>query len=107
MKKIVIVAGDKSGDLYGGILSKQIKEKFPSVEIYSFGGSVLAKHSNQVINLLSHSVCGLIEVLSSLGELLKIFRKTQEHIKEIKPDLIILIDFPDFNLKLAKSLNKT
>ncbi len=106
MKKIVIVAGDKSGDLYGGILSKQIKEKFPSVEIYSFGGSVLAKHSNQVINLLSHSVCGLIEVLSSLGELLKIFRKTQEHIKEIKPDLIILIDFPDFNLKLAKSLNK-
>lgn len=106
MKKIVIVAGDKSGDLYGGLLSKRLKNKFPGIKIYSFGGEKLAEYSQQIINLLSHSVCGLVEVLSSLGELLKIFKKTEKTISSLKPDLIILIDFPDFNLRLAKKLNK-
>lgn len=106
MKKIVIVAGDKSGDLYGGLLSQRLKDKFPNLEIYSFGGEKLGRHSQQMVNLLSHSVCGLVEVLSSLGKLLKIFKKTKKTILELKPDLIILIDFPDFNLRLAKDLNK-
>ncbi|MFH1519254.1 MAG: lipid-A-disaccharide synthase [Candidatus Omnitrophota bacterium] len=106
MPKIVIVAGDKSGDLYGGLLSKELKEKFSSVDIYSFGGEVLARHSQQIINLLEHSVCGIIEVLSSLGKLFNIFKKIKETIFKLKPDLIILIDFPDFNLRLAKALNR-
>ncbi|MCK4912609.1 MAG: lipid-A-disaccharide synthase [Candidatus Omnitrophica bacterium] len=106
MKKIVIVAGDKSGDLYGGLLSKQLKNKFSDLQIYSFGGDKLAKHSQQIIDLLSYSVCGLVEVLSSLKKILKIFKKTKKTILDLKPDLLILIDFPDFNLKLAKELNK-
>lgn len=106
MPKIVIVAGDKSGDLYGGLLSKELKEKNPSVEIYSFGGDVLAQHSQQIINLLKHSVCGIVEVLSSLGKLINIFKRIKETIFKLKPDLIILIDFPDFNLRLAKALNR-
>lgn len=106
MKKIVIVAGDKSGDLYGGLLCKQLKDKFSSVEIYSFGGEILAQNSHQIVNLLAHSVCGIIEVISSLRKLLAIFKKVKETILDIKPDLIILIDFPDFNLRLAKAFNK-
>ena len=106
MKKIVIIAGDKSGDLYGGLLSEQLKNKFTNLEIYSFGGDHMAKHSKQIVNLLSHSVCGLVEVLWSLKKILKIFKKIKETILDLKPDLIILIDFPDFNLKLAKELNK-
>lgn len=106
MKKIVIVAGDKSGDLYGGLLSKRLTEKFSSCKIYSFGGESLALHSHQVINLLSHSVCGLAEVLSSLKNLINIFKETLSNIRKINPDLVILIDFPDFNLRLAKKLNK-
>ncbi len=106
MKRIVIVAGDKSGDLYGGLLSKQLKSKFPNLEIYSFGGKKLAQYSRQMVNLLAHSVCGLVEVLSSLGKILKIFKKTKKTILDLKPDLVILIDFPDFNLRLAKALNR-
>jgi lipid-A-disaccharide synthase len=106
MKKIVIVAGDKSGDIYGGFLSKKLKEKNPLLEIYSFGGKNLANYSRQIIDLTAHSVSGLAEVLSSLKEILNIFNKTLNAIEEIKPDLVILIDFPDFNLRLAKRLNK-
>ncbi|MCK5392781.1 MAG: lipid-A-disaccharide synthase [Candidatus Omnitrophica bacterium] len=106
MKKIIIIAGDKSGDLYGGFLCENLNKISQSIDIYSFGGENLAKHSKQVINLLAKSVCGLTEVISSLGELINTFNKTLSCIKEIKPDLIILIDFPDFNLRLAKKLNK-
>ncbi|MBP7088449.1 MAG: lipid-A-disaccharide synthase [Candidatus Omnitrophica bacterium] len=105
-KKIVVVAGDKSGDLYGGVLSKKIREKFKEVEIYSFGGEILAQNSYQIINLLSHSVSGIFEVMSSLSKLIKIYHEILKAIEIIKPDLIILIDFPDFNLKLAKKLNR-
>ena len=52
MKNIIIVAGDTSGDIYGGLLAKNLKEKYPNVNIYSFAGPELAKHSQQIINLL-------------------------------------------------------
>lgn len=106
MKRIVIVAGDKSGDSYGGVLGNRLKENFPSLEIFSFGGDKLARHSCQVINLLDYSVCGIFEVVLSLKKILNIFKRTVEEIERIKPDLVILIDFPDFNLRLARTFNK-
>jgi len=106
MKKIVIVAGDKSADLYGELLCEKLKKKFKDLEILSFGGPQLAAHSQQKINLLEHSVSGIFEVLTHLGDILNTFKQTLSTINEIKPDLVILMDFPDFNLRLAKKLNK-
>jgi len=106
MKKIVLIAGDKSADAYGGLLCKKLKEKSATIQLYSFGGPHLAQHSQQLINLLSHSVSGIMEIFSSLSEILRIFNKAVKEIEKIKPDLIIPIDFPDFNLRLIKCLNK-
>lgn len=106
MKTIIIIAGDKSGDVYGGLLCEKLKEKFPQIQLYSFGGQHLAAHSHQLIDLLSHSVSGITEVLSSLPEILHTFNKTVKEIEVINPDLIIPIDFPDFNLRIVKRLNK-
>ena len=106
MKKIVIIAGDKSGDLYGGLLSSKLKEKFPSVELHSFGGKNLARNSHQVIDMISHSVSGIYEVIFAIKKFINILNTTLSYIDKLKPDLIILIDFPDFNLRLAKKINK-
>lgn len=106
VKKIVIVAGDKSGDAYGGRFCRGIKEKMPGAEIYSFGGECLKRHSTRAVNLLQHSVTGIFEVFSSLKNLLAAFKQIVATIKNINPDLVILIDFPDFNLRLARKLNK-
>ncbi len=105
MKKIIIIAGDKSGDLYGAMLCKQLKDKYLGVEIFSFGGEHLARHSTQRINLLEHSVSGIFEVILCLKDLLETYSEALHEIESINPDLIILIDFPDFNLQLAKNLN--
>jgi lipid-A-disaccharide synthase len=105
MKRIIIIAGDKSGDLYGGLLCQKLNEKYAGVQITSFGGENLARNSHQVINLLQHSVSGIFEVFFSLQDLIESFNRILQEISVLKPDLIILIDFPDFNLRLAKVLN--
>ncbi|HIE36180.1 MAG TPA: lipid-A-disaccharide synthase [Candidatus Omnitrophica bacterium] len=107
MKRVIIVAGDKSGDLYGGFLSKKLREKCSSLEIISFGGDNLFKYSHyQIINLVNYSTIGLFEIVFYIKKFINLLKKTVEEIEKIKPDLIILIDFPDFNLRLAKILNK-
>lgn len=106
MKKIVFVAGDKSGDFYAGLLTKELKTLYQNkLEVYSFGGPALAKNSRQIINLTEYAVSGIFEVARNLGKILSVFTKTIEGIKAIDPDLIILVDFPDFNLRIAKKLN--
>ncbi|MCM8774296.1 MAG: lipid-A-disaccharide synthase [Candidatus Omnitrophica bacterium] len=107
MKNIIIVAGDRSGDIYGGLLSKKLNKIFPNkLRIYSLGGDSLKENSIQIVNLTKYSVSGIFEVLLSLKKILDIFSYALKKIDRIKPDLIILIDFPDFNLRLAKKINK-
>lgn len=105
MKRIIVIAGDKSGDLYGGLICQKLKEKYLGAEIFSFGGDSLAKHSIQRIDLLVHSVSGVIEAVFSFKDILEVFSRALHEIESINPDLIILIDFPDFNLRLAQTLN--
>ncbi len=105
MKKIVFVAGDKSGDLYAGLLCNELKNHYgQNVELYSLGGPVLARHSRQLIDLVSLSVSGIIEVAAHFKELTRTFSRSLQEIRALKPDLIIFVDFPDFNLRLAEKL---
>ncbi|MFH1504476.1 MAG: hypothetical protein ABIH08_03705 [Candidatus Omnitrophota bacterium] len=87
MKNIVIVAGDSSGDLYGAKLAENLTQKFSNLKIFSFAGPHLARHSSQQINLIEHSVSGIVEVFSNLKEILNIFKETENRIQKIKPRL--------------------
>ena len=104
MKKIFIVAGDPSGDIHGSNLSKQILEISPKTLIYSAGGIHLKKYSRQITDLTEIAVTGIFEVAGYFKKILDKFKLTIRKIQEIKPDIVILIDFPDFNLRLAKRL---
>ena len=107
MKKIVFVAGDISGDFYAGILSKKLKELYgDKIVIYSFGGMMLQKNSCQKINLTEQAVSGIFEAIVNLKKIAATFGNVYKEITHINPDLIILVDFPDFNLRLAKTLKK-
>jgi len=104
MKKIFIVAGDPSGDIHGGNLAKHIQETSPETRIYSAGGIHLKKYSRQITDLTEIAVTGIFEVAGYLKKILDKFNLTVRKIQGIKPDIVILIDFPDFNLRLAKKL---
>ena len=104
-KKILMVAGETSGDLHGAHLMEAIQKIDPGVEFFGLGGEALAQGG---MRLLYHhrtlSVVGITEVLVKLKTILQVLRGLKRALPLEKPDLAILIDFPDFNLRLAKSV---
>ncbi|OGP54756.1 MAG: lipid-A-disaccharide synthase [Deltaproteobacteria bacterium RBG_13_52_11] len=105
-KKVVIVAGESSGDLYGAHLVEAMASLSPQVEFYGIGGSEMERRG---VNLLFSSaelaVVGLTEVLEKIGYIWKAWRQMKRFIRDRKPHLAVLIDYPGFNLRLAKVFN--
>lgn len=106
-KTIMIVAGEASGDLHGSNLVRAMQERHPHLVFYGMGGRRLEETG---VELLAHAsdmaVVGLTEVFSKLGMILGVMRRLKASLKTRKPDLVILIDYPDFNLPLARTAKK-
>jgi lipid-A-disaccharide synthase len=103
--KYFIIAGEASGDLHGSKLITGLNEVDPNTEIYCWGGD---KMENSGASLLVHyrelAIMGFWEVLINLHKIFRNLRKCKQQINEFKPDLVILIDYPGFNLRIAKQL---
>ena len=106
-RKILIVAGETSGDLHGAHLVKAALSLDPKLHFYGVGGEHLRSMGTDVVFDNSEvAVVGIVEVLSKLRSMYRIFRWLKRSLDRDKPALAILIDFPDFNLRLAKEANK-
>ncbi len=100
----MIVTGEASGDLHGAHVIREIKRLLPNIYCYGIGGAQMQRAGVKLHNNVSElSVVGLVEVLKHYPRLRKILNKTKNTLKKEKPDLLILIDSPDFNLPLAKT----
>ena len=103
VKKVLIAAGEASGDLHASCLVKAMRELEPDLHFYGMGGEKLREAGAQVIFDISKlSVMGITEVIRHLGHLYGVFKWLENSLKNDRPDLVILIDYPDFNLRLAK-----
>lgn len=100
-----MVAGEASGDMYGAEVARCLFRKFPGCRIYGLGGQRMREAGVQMESDIRHTaVVGPFEAIGYLGTLYKVFRSLAEHIETEPPTVAILIDFPDFNLRLAKRL---
>jgi len=103
--QFLMVAGEASGDMYGAEVARSLFRKFPGCRIYGLGGERIREAGVQLESDIRHTaVVGPFEVISHLGTLYKVFRNLSEHIEMERPAAAILIDFPDFNLRLARRL---
>lgn len=103
-KRIVIVAGEASGDLHGSNLVRAMRNINPRLSFTGIGGNKLREAGVELISHCSEmGVVGLTEVGSKLKHILGVFFRIKAIIRESKPDLVILIDYPDFNIPLAKT----
>lgn len=106
-KRVLIVAGEASGDLHGANLIRIVKQKEPEVEFYGVGGRRMEEAGASLwFNLEELSVVGFTEILTKSGAIIKALSQLKKSLAERTPNLIVLIDFPDFNLMLAKSAKK-
>src|SRR5437899_3423628 len=98
-----MVAGEASGDMYGAEVARCLFKKFPGCEIYGLGGQRMREAGVQLEGDISKTaVVGPFEVIGYLGALYGVFRRLAERIEMEPPTAAILIDFPDFNLRLAR-----
>jgi lipid-A-disaccharide synthase len=106
-KKILIVAGEPSGDLHASNLVKNILTFRPDTEFFGLGGELSKKSGVDVIfDISTLSLVGLLEVWKNILVVKKVFDGILSKIDTDKPDLAILVDYPGFNLRLAKELKK-
>lgn len=106
-KNVMIVAGEASGDLHGSNLARAIQRIDPSVGFYGIGGRKLEETGARLIADSSDmAVVGLTEVIFKLRFILKVMGLLKKSLREFRPDLLILIDYPDFNLPLARAAQK-
>ncbi len=106
-KKIVIIAGEDSGDLHGAHLIKEMKKIDPDFTFYGVGGDkMIGAGLNHIEHIKNLNVIGIVEVLKHYPRIKKIFNKTVSLIKEINPQQVILIDYPGFNMRLAKKVKQ-
>ncbi len=107
-EKIVIFAGEPSGDLHGSHLLKKLHALLPHVTFSGVGGPKLrnAGLEELIYRMEDFAVMGFIDVFKSLPKLIRQFRELSRKIIQETPRAVVLIDYPDFNLRLAKSLRK-
>jgi lipid-A-disaccharide synthase len=104
-KRVVIVAGESSGDLYGAKVAEELTALSPDVELYGIGGSEMERRKVKLLFSSSElAVVGATEVLEKLGHIWRAWRQMKSFIRDKKPHLAVLIDYPGFNLRLARVL---
>ncbi|HOP34681.1 MAG TPA: lipid-A-disaccharide synthase [Syntrophales bacterium] len=102
-KKVLIVAGEASGDLHGSSLVREMRTLRPSLRFYGIGGERMKKAGVDLVAASADmAVVGLTEVVGKLPFILGILKRLKASLVTEKPDLVILIDYPDFNLPLAR-----
>lgn len=103
----MIVAGEASSDQHGAALIHALRKLVPSIQAFGMGGSRLraAQVETVVDSETSASVMGFFELSGKLGQLIAAFRCLITEAKKRKPDVVIFVDFPDFNLRLAKKIH--
>ena len=99
--------GEPSGDLYAADLVRQLKTRFPDLASFGVGGDRLAAEGTR---LLAHigdlAVVGLLEVFRHIPRIRTVFRRVVDALERERPDAAVLIDYPDFNLRLAAELKR-
>ena len=99
---LVFVAGEDSGDFHGANLATALRHRLPQCRLSGIGGRKMKENGVELIFPSSRlAVVGITEVVSRLPDILAGCRAIRKHLRQTRPDLLILIDFPDFNLHLV------
>lgn len=101
--KLAVVAGEASGDLHAAEVVRELRALVPDLELFGIGGGRLEAQGMRLIrNASDLAIVGLFNVLRHLPMFLRAFRALRREIERERPDAILLIDYPDFNLRVAR-----
>ncbi|HXI85082.1 MAG TPA: lipid-A-disaccharide synthase [Verrucomicrobiae bacterium] len=103
----MFIAGEASGDAHAAELIKALRSKAPDVVVFGAGGPKMqAAGMELLLDLTEHAVVGLVEVLKNYGKFRRIFWDLVHEAEKRRPDAVVLVDFPGFNLRFAAQMNR-
>ncbi|MDP1758509.1 MAG: lipid-A-disaccharide synthase [Thermodesulfovibrionales bacterium] len=105
MNTVMIVSGESSGELYGSLLAKALKTKCPDTRIIGIGGERMKAAGVEMVAGIASSF-GISEAISAYKAVKTTFKKAVDAIDRFSPRVVVLIDYPDFNIRLAKVAKK-
>lgn len=106
-RRIMIVAGEASGDIYGADLVQKAQLLEPGLHFFGIGGDLMREAGVEtLVDSADMAVMGLVEVLKHFGVISSAFLRLKKILREDPPELLILIDYPGFNIRLAKAAKK-
>ena len=107
MTRIFFVAGESSGDIHGANLIRALKEQAPAVDCAGLGGKHMASAGMALrFDLAGEAIMGFTEVVRKFPQIRRLFHETLAYLKTSPPDCLVLIDYPGFNLRLAREAKR-
>ena len=101
--KIMFSAGEASGDTHGASVAKALLEKYPEAQLFGMGGDLMKQAGVDIIyDIQQLGFIGIVEILKHLPTFFKLRSFLKEAMLREKPDVLVCIDYPGFNMKLAK-----
>ncbi len=105
-KKILIIAGETSGDTHGAAVVRNLRTHMSDMKLVGIGGDKMQQSGMELLyHIRDMSMMGFIEVIRHLPFIKKVMNTTMEWVQNNNPDAAILIDYPGFNLRLARKLS--
>lgn len=107
MCKVMISVGEASGDLHGASIAAELKKIKPDIKLFGMGGKAMRAVGVEITHDFADlNVMGFLEVIKNLPRFFKLRDELVEVMKKEKPDVLLIIDYPDFNIRLAKCAKK-
>jgi lipid-A-disaccharide synthase len=105
--RLCIVAGEESGDIYGAELAVALRALAPEIVLEGMGGARMeAAGVKIVVDSRNLGAMGIVEAHNKLGGIVRAYRRLSSHIAKTRYDAVVCIDFPEFNLRLARSAKR-
>lgn len=106
-RKIFLVAGESSGDLHAAGLARALRRRRSNLELIGFGGREMRAAGVEILEDPTQlAVIGLVEVFKHLAEFRRLFRRAVAVLEERRPDVVVLVDYPGFNLRFAEEIHR-
>ena len=105
IKTIALIAGETSGDIHGAAVIESLKKHIPQAVLFGIGGDMMRQQGMDILfHVNKMAILGFTEVVKHLPFIQKVFRTLLNEVAVRKPDAVVLIDYPGFNIRLAKKI---
>jgi lipid-A-disaccharide synthase len=105
--RVMLIAGEASGDLHGSGVVRELRALDPGIELYGIGGENMRREGMDLIfHIRDLSFMGLAEVLKNLPTVKRVEESMRSRLESRRPDVVVLIDYPGFNLRFAKVVKR-